>query len=224
MTSEESDDFFHYFIKRNFPIISIIGIFLAISKYFSGNGSTQNDLFISLVATIFAIFLLCVFVIDSSYCMIKRTQEEFKKPILEFILAYLPYIAAITTLIFVCLLVSGLIFFAIQTHPFETNLIVFIIELFVGILLSAVAVAYIFIQIKEPQKLVIILIISVLSMFFIAFAIDIFHKSASDLLKNPNLQTFALLWLLPIVEFSFVGAVIKLFSNVPNRVKNRLQR
>jgi hypothetical protein len=220
MNSEEPDDFFHYFIKRNFSIISIIGIFLAISKYFSGNGGNQNDLTIAIIATLFAIFLLFVLIIDSSYCIIRRTQEEFKKPILEFIIAYLPYIAAIITLIFVCFLVLGLIFSAIQTHPIELNIFVFLIEIFVGILLSAVAVAYILIQVKDLQKLGIIAILSLIFLFIIGYAIDIYHKNSSDIINNPNLLTYALLWLLPIFEFSFMAAIIKLFSNVPRSVKN----
>jgi len=65
MENNNNENFFNRFIKRNLPIITIIGVFLAISKYFYGDGSDPNAVGISIICTIFVVFLLIIFLIDS---------------------------------------------------------------------------------------------------------------------------------------------------------------
>jgi hypothetical protein len=78
--------------------MTIIGVFLAVSKYFYGDGSDPNSVQISIICTIFVIFLLLMFLIDSFWFILKQTHEDFNKPLIQFLIAYPTYIPSIITI------------------------------------------------------------------------------------------------------------------------------
>jgi hypothetical protein len=203
------EDFFHYFIRRNIAIITIIGIFLALSKYIVGDGTDPNAVGLSIIATIFAVFLLIVLILESLVCIIKRTREEFKKPILQFILSYLPYIAAIITVSFIIIFVYALTFSTIQEHPADVNLLILIIELLVGFFIAAVIVLYVLLQVNEFWHLAVIFFTTIILMIVLVFGFDLQHTTGASLINQPFSKGLWVMWLLPTLDIMFFIPVIK---------------
>ncbi|MCX6683150.1 MAG: hypothetical protein NTZ37_00225 [Methanoregula sp.] len=221
MPNEEADDFFHYFIKRNFAVISIIGIFLAVSKYFYGDGTDVNSVGISIIATIFAIFLLIVLLIDSMVCLIKSTKEEFQKPIIKFSVSYLPYIAVIITICFIAFLVYALSWTAAHDHPTEVNLIILIIELFSGFFVAAVVTLYVLIRVNEPLQLGAIFLFSTIVMFVLFYGFNLQNLKGADIINQPFSKAVWVIGLLPIIELIWFTSFIKIIIKIQKIVSEK---
>jgi len=209
VSANEEEDFFHYFLRRNIAIITIIGIFLALSRYIIGDGTDPNAVGLSIVATVFAVFLLIIFILDSLGCIIKRTREEFKKPILQFILSYLPYIAAIITVCFIIFFVYALTFSVIQEHPAEVNLLILIIELLAGFFIAAVIILYVLIRVNEILHLFVICLITIVLLVILVYGFDLQHTTGLSLINQPFSRGLWVIWMLPTLDLMVFITVIK---------------
>jgi len=205
MTSENG--LIYKFLSKNLPIISIIGIFLAISKYFIGDGTDPNSVFISIIASFLAIVLLIVLLIDTGLYISKRVNENLKKSPLEFIFSSISDIAVIIIVIILALLVYGLIFLLFARYPSEVNLLLVSIELLFGIIVSCVIGAYIGLKINKSQYLGAILVITFLLVLIMEIVFDIPNAPSPILILQP-LSFFV--WLMPILELTFIITLFKI--------------
>ncbi|MDO9550381.1 MAG: hypothetical protein Q7J03_05350 [Methanoregula sp.] len=209
MDSEEN--FFNRFIKRNLPIISIIGVFLAVSKYFYADGTNLESVQISIICTMFVIFLLLMFLIDSFWSILKQTREDFNKPLIKFLIAYPTYIPSIITIFFVIMLTVAITFTMIKGHVAEVNLIIIFTEMFVGFFIAAIGLLYILIRVNDKKILVGLLFISFAIVIPLGLFGDLQHQDSLHVFNEPFARSLLFFWALPLIEGAWFVIPLKLF-------------
>jgi hypothetical protein len=209
MVNDIEENFFNRYIRRNLPIITIIGVFLAVSKYFYGDGSDTNSVQISIICTIFVIFLLLMFLIDSFWFILKQTREDFNKPILQFFVAYPTYIPSIITIFFVFMLTVTITLSTIKDHISEVNLIIIFSEFFVGFFIAAIGLLYILIKVNDKKILAGLFVLSILIVIPLGLFGDLEHQKASLVFNEPFARSLWYFWALPLIEGAWIVIPIK---------------
>lgn len=209
MANDTEENFFTRFLKRNLPIITIIGVFLAVSKYFYGDGTDTNSVQISIICTIFVIFLLLMFLIDSFWFILKQTREDFNKPLFHFIMAYPTYIPSIITIFFVFMLTLIITLSTIKDHISDVNLIIIFAEFFVGFFIAAIGLLYILLKVNDKKILGGLFALSFLIVIPLGLFGDLEHQKANIVFNEPFARSLWYFWALPLIEGAWIVIPIK---------------
>jgi hypothetical protein len=198
---------FHYFIQRDIAIITIIGVMVAISKYF--NDTTDADiLIVSILASLFAIFLLVVLIIDALWLIGKRMYIEREKPIMELLGSFVSYIGICITICFVLLLVIALGVVTFKSHPSEVSLIFLSVESLVGFAIGLILSFFIIMKTNTVNKLFFTMVGIIIVMTILSAAIGK-APPMTELINNPSGHLMEIL-----VFWAFTSAMICLIVSI----------
>jgi hypothetical protein len=220
MMNEEDTNFFVRFIQRNLPILSIIGVFLAVAKYIYGDGTDVNAIQTSVICTIFVIFLLLMFIIDSFSYIFKQTREEFKKPFFEFLKSYPAYIPSIITIFFIVLLTFAISLSTVQKYPSDVPIFIIFIEMCVSFTFAAIIGLYIIFKLDSKIIVGLILIVTLVSLLIFWGFVKIEHQSPSQIFNNNPFWLLLLYYgLSPLIMGLFMVSFAK-FIFLPFQERN----
>jgi len=200
------------FLKDNLPIITIIGVFAAISKYFSevGNNSSQdvlsNEALLSLLTIIVTIFLLIIFVVITILHLHNRFKENIKKRFLLFLYSSLSDIAIglfCFFIFFIVLTMMNILNLAYSAIDLKTIFVILISCL--GFLVAIYLVLYLLFKVHNHSHILAIFLISVIS-FWLSEIYLHFPPSKFDFTS----PLAPLEGLIIILIFIFYAAFIKL--------------
>ena len=171
------------FLKDNFHILTLIGVFAAVAKYFIIDEPNRTTPFtgLSVAATLMVIFLLFIFLVSSTRQIIRKTQDKIDQNFIEFVQSSFSDILIMIIVILVALITVFLIRALMLQYPEQLPIVIFLIEVIIGLIFSAILAVYILIHVRT---LLTSFIAMILVAFFLFFSvINIGHVSHFDLLS-----------------------------------------
>jgi hypothetical protein len=163
------------FIRNNFQILALIGVFTAVAKYSTIDESDRNSAiaFLSIMATLLVIFLLFIFLIGAARQIVSKTRDRINQGFFEFIRLSISDIVIMIIVILVALITLFLIGVLILQFPEQLQISLLLIETIIGLVIAAILAVYILIRVRTFQASFIASILVWIFLFLVVKIIDI---------------------------------------------------
>ena len=172
MQSKEEDyetDEVQQFLKNNFQILALIGVFTAVAKFFTVDESNQNIsiAFLSVMATLLVIFLLVIFLIGAIRHIIRKTRDKINQSFIGFLRSSISDIIIMIIVILVALITLFLIGVLILQFPTQVQISFLLIETIIALIVAAILAVYVLIQIRTLKASAIAMILVWIFLFVV---------------------------------------------------------
>jgi hypothetical protein len=203
MNNRDSPEYdFQRFLKDNLPLLTVIGIFAAISKFFLETDKVNGKI-LSEFSMVLTIFSLIVYTLVTIIHLFRRFKGSIDAGSAVFIRSSVNDIIIALFGLFVVGMVWGIVNILINEYSIDIQYIFFMIGLFLALLISIYVGLYIFWKVTD-MKTIIVLGIFYLIIFGI---VEIVFKISSNM--QLKYQDLLVLPLGPVVIFVLiVNAVI----------------
>ena len=152
---------FQEFLKDNLPLLTIIGVFAALSKFFLDTNSPNAKL-LSEFSLVLTIFLLIIFGLVTIIHLLKRLKSSINAGFVIYTRSSINDIIIALFGFFIIGIVVTMIQILGEKYSIDIQLIFLSIGIYLGILISLYAGAYILLKVYEPLKLLGLLLIYLL--------------------------------------------------------------
>jgi hypothetical protein len=190
---------FQRFLKDNLPILTIIGVFAAVSKFFLDTKS-PNVVLLSQFSVILIIFLLIIFVLITLIHLLKRFKNSINAGGPVFVRSSINDIIIALFGLFIVGIVITMIQILKDTYSIDIHLILLSIGVFLGLLISIYAGLYILFKITNFRILCVLFFLYMIIFGVIEYFFDISHNLL------PNFQPLSPL--APLYGFLVINTII----------------
>lgn len=173
------------FLQDNFQILALIGVFVAVAKFFAIDTANKNDAiaFLSILSTLLVIFLLGIFVISAVIQIIRNTRSKLDQGFIEFTRSSIADITKMIIVIIVAFIAIVLVLILIDQYPTQLQISLIILEMFIGLIIAAIFSIFILIRVRSlKSSFLAFAAISILT-FIIGFAIDLQHNRTFNIMS-----------------------------------------
>jgi len=202
------------FLEHNLPIITIIGVFGALS-FFSITDSDQDLIFISILLSIIVLFLSLNVLFDGMIRIWNELKQNFGTE--DFFKYLRKSIKSVNLIIFLTVLFLFILLFVSYLNLHEVlyfRVLLLLIILIVDVIISAITIPYILVKENSIKNvalifittLIIILIVGSIFGLFDPLYLSIPHHDIEELISLRNF----ILFLLIVPMFLWVTAFVKL--------------
>jgi hypothetical protein len=204
---EQEPDEVQQFLKNNFQLLALIGVFTAVAKFAAIDESNKNSAiaFLSIMATLLVIFLLFIFLIGSVKQILSNTRDRFNLRFLDFIRLSISDIIIMIIVILVALITLFLISVLILQFPEQLQISLLLIETVIGLVIAAIFSVFILIRVRTFRSSVIAAILVWLFLFFVVKIMNIENYPHI----NPFSPSAHLIALIVIVDVLFPLTFLK---------------
>jgi hypothetical protein len=213
------------FIRDNFQILALIGVFTAVAKYSTIDESNRNSAiaFLSIMATLLVIFLLFIFLIGAARQIVSNTRDRINQGFFEFVRLSISDIVIMIIVILVALITLFLIGVLILQFPEQLQISLLLIETIIGLVIAAILGVYILIRVRTFQASFIAAILVWIFLVLVVKIIDVEnYPHVNPFSPSAHLIAFVVivdvLCPLTFLKFSyyFFKEIQKLFKNGDN--------
>jgi len=194
------------FLKNNFQILALIGVFTAVAKYSVSGDPNLNDVtsFLSILSTLLVIFLLLIFVVSSINHIIKKTRSKINNTFLEFTRSSISDIIVMIIVILVALIALTLIGILIFQYPLHLQLSLIIIEMLIGLVIAAIFAVFILLRVRNLKTSFISFLIVCVFMALVAYGMGL-NKNYVFNIFSPSAHLIGLVIIMDVlVPLTFI--------------------
>jgi len=183
--SPPEDNKIQRFLRENFQLLALIGVFTAIAKYSPGENGNANEVitFLSILSTLLAILLLIIFIVNSFLYVIKSSRGKFDLGFLELCKSSISEIIILIIAILVGLIAFSLIGILAFQYPIQLQLSLIIIELIIGLIIAAIFSLYVVLRVKSLRSSFVAFAIVAITIYVVMYG--------SGLYSNPHPDIFS---------------------------------
>ncbi len=210
------------FLKDNFQVLALIGVFTAVAKYFVIDDSNKNDavVFLSILSTLLVIFLLLIFIVDAVKHLIHKTRRKIDQGFFAFLRSIIPDVTIMIIVILVALIALTLIGILILQYPMQLQISLIIIEMIVGLIFAAVFAVFVLLRVRTLQSSFISMLIVWAFLFLVGYGMDLKNNPHFNLF-SPSAHLIILVIIIDVLlPITFIKFLYYLYRESQKRMYN----